>query len=205
MKNVLYKKIGNLNSALNLLVTVLITVSAIFANYFGAIYAEKFVIPLYLDSILTIAVVAITGLIPGLACAFLSCLLLIILRSAPALFTICHIMTALLAAFVFHYYDSKSKGEYYSLSCFLWAGFWAALSNGIIGNIISYFVFRGRTGRPSANVLVQGIYSATQNLSFAIHFGGLLQNVADKILSAVLSYLIYKLIAVVCFRKPELN
>lgn len=201
MNNFFYKKNKNLNSPTNLLVTILLTVIAVAVNYSGAILAEKFVIPLYLDTILTIGISAVCGFIPAVICAFCSHFSLVLFHHSPALFSICHIITALLASLVFWYYDNKKKFAVYPVYCFLWAGFWSALSNGLVGNIIAYFVFRGNTGRPSANVVVQGIYSAWPNLAFATNFGGLLENIADKILSAVLSYLLYRLVSYFCNKK----
>ena len=201
MNNLFYKKIRKLNSATNLLVTILLTVIAVAVNYSGAILAEKFVIPLYLDTILTIAIAAICGFVPAVICAFCSSFALSLFSQSPAIFSICHIITALLASLVFWYYDNKKEFAVYPIYCFLWAGFWSALSNGLVGDIIAYFVFRGNTGRPSANVVVQGIYSAWPNLAFATNFGGLLENIADKILSAVLSYLLYRLVSYFCKEK----
>lgn len=162
-------------------------------NYCGSLLAETIVFPLYLDSILSISVVALCGYVPGLICAFGSNFLLSIFTKSTYLFSICHVMTVTFAMLVFSKHDKKSD-RLYTLDCFLWAGFWAAISNGIVGNMIADLVFDGNTGRPSANIVVQGIYGAVPNLAFANNFGGMLENIADKTLSAVLSYGVYKVL-----------
>ena len=44
---------------------------------------------------------------------------------------------------VFNLQDKKSDNPY-TLDIFLWAGFWAAISNGIVGNMIANLVFAGK-------------------------------------------------------------
>lgn len=169
------------------------TLFAIGINYCGSFLAETIVFPLYLDSVLSISVVALCGFIPGLICALGSNVLLSIFTHSTYLFSICHVMTVTFAWIVFNLQDKKSDNPY-TLDIFLWAGFWAAISNGIVGNMIANLVFAGNTGRPSANIVVQGIYGAILNLSFANNYGGILENIADKTLSTCLSYGFYKLV-----------
>lgn len=162
-------------------------------NYLGSVLAETIVFPLYLDSVLSISVVALCGFFPGLICALGSNILLSIFTQSTYLFSICHVMTVTFAWLTFNVYDKKSD-KAYTLDCFLWAGLWAAISNGFVGNMIAELVFAGNTGRPSANIVVQGIYGAFPNLAFANNFGGMLENIADKTLSACLSYGLYKIL-----------
>lgn len=172
------------------------TLLSIIINYCGSILAETIVFPLYLDSILSISVVSLCGLIPGIICALGSNALLSFFTKTSFLFSICHIMTVTFTYLVFIHHRKNYKTPY-TLDCFLWSGFWAAIGNGIVGNMIAELVFAGKTGRPSADIVVQGIYGATSNLSFANNFGGLLENLADKTLSAFLSYGVYKLVLLI--------
>lgn len=178
------------------------TLFAIGINYCGSVLAETIVFPLYLDSVLSISVVALCGYIPGLICALGSNVLLSIFTQSTYLFSICHVMTVTFAWLVFNSHNKKTDKSY-TLDCFLWAGFWAAISNGIIGNMIADLVFSGNTGRPSANIVVQGIYGAIPNLTFSNNFGGMLENIADKTLSACLSYGLYKLVLYVRSKKTS--
>lgn len=178
------------------------TLFAIGINYCGSILAETIVFPLYLDSVLSISVVALCGYIPGVICALGSNVLLSIFTQSTYLFSICHVMTVTFAWLVFNFHNEKTDKSY-TIDCFLWAGFWAALSNGIVGNMIADLVFAGNTGRPSANIVIQGIYGAVPNLTFANHFGGMLENIADKTLSTCLSYGLYKLVLYIRKRKSS--
>lgn len=178
------------------------TLFAIVVNYCGSLLAETIFFPLYLDSLLSISVVALCGYVPGIICALGSNFLLSYFTKSTYLFSICHVMTVSFAWFVFNRHDMKTQKEY-TLDCFLWAGFWAAISNGIVGNMIAELFFSGNTGRPSANIVVQGIYGAISNLSFANNLGGILENVADKTISACSSYSLYKLVCHIRNRKSS--
>lgn len=192
MKDLLIKKIYD-NKLKNALLITVITLFAIGVNYCGSLIAETIVFPLYLDSILSIGVVALCGYIPGLLCALGSNILLSIFTQSTFLFSICHVMTVTFAAIMFMLFSNTNEKKY-NFDSFLWAGLFSAVSNGITGNLIAQLVFAGNTGRPSANVVVQGIYCAIPNLSFANNFGGVIENIADKTLSAVLSYVFYRII-----------
>lgn len=173
---------------------------AILVNFLGSKLAEHISFPLYLDSLLTIGVVALCGLIPGIFCAFFSNVVLSISTHSTLLFSICHICTAVVAWIVFYIEENSRKSTNnkqlssleYSVDAFLWAGLAASIINGMIGNAIAALVFAANPGRPSANVVFQGIYVAFPNLSFANNFGGYLENLVDKTISALLSLFMYK-------------
>lgn len=167
---------------------------SIVVNYAGSVLAEVVVFPLYLDSLLTIGLAALCGLIPAIACAVLSNVVLSLFTHCSILFSVCHICTAVFAWLVFYYYRRKtiSTQNNYTFDSFLWAGFWAAISNAVLGNLIAELVFAANTGRPSANVVVQGIYVVIPNLTLTNNLAGLVENFVDKVLSAILSFVFYK-------------
>ena len=166
----------------------------ILVNYAGSVLAEVVVFPLYLDSLLTIGIASLCGLIPAIACAVLSNVVLSLFTYCSILFTVCHICTAVFAWLVFYHYRRKSfpQQTLYNFDSFLWAGFWAAITNAILGNIIADLVFAANTGRPSANTVVQGMYVVIPNLFLVNNIAGLVENFVDKILSALLSFCFYK-------------
>lgn len=166
----------------------------IFVNYMGSVLAEVVVFPLYLDSLLTIGIASLCGLIPAIACAVLSNVVLSLFTHCSILFTVCHICTAVFAWLVFYHYRRKffPQQTSYNFDSFLWAGFWAAITNAILGNIIADLVFAANTGRPSANTVVQGMYVVIPNLFLVNNIAGLVENFVDKILSALLSFCFYK-------------
>ena len=171
------------------LVRLLILIIAVAANCFGSFIARNISLPLYLDSVLTIAVTAIGGLWWGIACAVLSNVTLYLFDYSMLPFTICHILTAVFAWLTF-----KRAEKPFQLQSFLWAGLWCGLSNAITGNLISDLIFSAATGVDNIDNAVRAIYIAIGNLRLAIYLGGLITNLVDKFISAAISFLVYRLI-----------
>lgn len=165
-----------------------LTISAVLINYFGSILASTIVFPLYLDSLLTIAVTACCGLVLGLICAIFSNILLTIFSSASIWFVTCHLTTALIAWYIFRFYRRKNQDTSYAIDIFLWIGLISAIVNGILGNIIVSIVLSSISSRPQVDAVVQGIFVVVHNLQLATHLGGIIENLVDKILSALISY-----------------
>lgn len=170
------------------------TVASILINYSGSVLAGIIAFPLYLDSILTIAVVALCGLIPGLICAALSNLLLSIFAHTGILFMICHLSTAIVAWLVFRNENKKNPSSPFSTSSFIWVGFISAITNSIIGDSISNFVYAANTSIPQVDNAVQGIYVVTRNLTYAAYFGGTMTNLVDKLICATISLFVYRVL-----------
>ena len=183
----------------NILFTCGILAVALVVNCFGSVLATKITFPLYLDSVMTIGVTALCGLVPGLLCAALSNGILFLFDYTMLPFMSCHIVTAVLAWLVFIYTDKKNakspvleRSQSYEIDAFLWAGVWSALSNAILGNIIADLLFGARVNRQNAECTVQGIYVVTRNLLYSTYLAGFIENITDKMLSAVLSYGLYE-------------
>lgn len=174
------------------------TIAGVAINYFCSLLAGLIAFPLYLDSVLTIAVTALCGLVPGLICAFCSNLLLAIFANTGILFCLCHISTAIISYLVFKNERNKNaeRGHDFLLSTdsFMWAGFISAIANSILGDTISYFFYSANTAIPQVDNAVQGIYIVTKNLSFAAYFGGTITNLVDKIFSALISLFMYRIV-----------
>ena len=172
---------------------------AVLINCIGSVIATKITFPLYLDSILTIGVTALCGLMPGLLCAVLSNGILYFFDYTMLPFMSCHIVTALLAWLVFVHADKKNKKrplfdqvQAYEIDAFLWAGVFVALSNAVLGNVIADLLFGARVNRQNAECTVQGIYIVTRNLFYSTYLAGFIENITDKMLSAVCSYGMYE-------------
>ena len=75
---------------------------ALLGNCAGCIFVSELMIPLYLDSILTIMVTATSGLGAGLMCAVLSNGILTVFDYTMLPFMSCHMLTAFLAWSVFY-------------------------------------------------------------------------------------------------------
>ena len=183
----------------NILFTLCTLAIAVLVNCIGSVIATKITFPLYLDSILTIGVTSLCGLIPGLLCAVLSNGILYFFDYTMLPFMSCHIMTSLLAWLVFLHADRKNmrrplfeRENSYEIDAFLWAGVFCALSNAILGNIIADLLFGARVNRQNAECTVQGIFIVTRNLFYSTYLAGFIENITDKMLSAVCSYGMYE-------------
>lgn len=173
--------------------TVLFTAVSIGINYLGSFLAGLIAFPLYLDSVMTIVVTALCGLVPGLICAFGSNLLLFIFAHTGIFFSACHLSTALIAWMVFRTERKNHPNEkLLSADSFMWAGFLAAISNSIIGDTISTFVYGANTSIPQVDNAVQGIYVVIRSLPIAAYIGGTITNFVDKLVSATICLFIYR-------------
>ena len=179
--------------------TIVFTVTGISINYLCSYLAGLIAFPLYLDSLLTIAVTALCGLVPGIMCAVASNILLCIFANTGILFTLCHISTAVVAYLVFYFERKKaaslSKTNFsYTTENFMWIGLISAVTNSVLGDTISYFFYSANTAIPQVDNAVQGIYVVTKSLKFAAYFGGTVTNLIDKVFSAAVSLFVYRFI-----------
>ena len=152
-------------------------------NVLGSLFVQHFNIPLYFDSCFTFTIAALCGLMPAVIMAIFTNTFLALLGIVGFPFMICHILTAVGAWLIFNY-----RGQ--NLSCFLWAGLLSAITNGIIGSMISYLVFHGITTIGQIDNLILGVATACQSLGIAVFWGGIISNLVDKGLSALLGYFI---------------
>ena len=182
--------------------TIMFTIASIVINWMCSYLAGLIAFPLYLDSLLTIAVTALCGLIPGIVCAVASNALLCIFANTGIFFTLCHISTAVVAHLVFYSERKKAKTPSnpntpytdisYTTENFMWIGFISAVTNSVLGNTISYFFYSANTTIPQVDNAVQGIYVVTKSLKFAAYFGGTITNLIDKVFSATVSLFVYR-------------
>lgn len=184
--------------------TVLFTAVSIGINYLGSFLAGLIAFPLYLDSVMTIAVTALCGLVPGLICAFGSNLLLFIFAHTGIFFSACHLSTALIAWLIFRSERKNHPNEkLLSADSFMWAGFLAAISNSIIGDTISTFVYGANTSIPQVDNAVQGIYVVIRSLPVAAYIGGTITNFVDKLVCATICLFIYRFVKKVFSNLPS--
>lgn len=160
-------------------------------------YLIKF--PLYFDSVLTIFVVALCGLAPGIICAVLSNLLLFLIEGKPIVFCVCHILTAVGAYFIFlnadKFQEQDEKSKSYAIDIFLWAGIVSAISNTFFGNIISSLIISNETDSYAIQgIFLRAIYASIPNLILANCIAGFLENIMDKLLSAIISFFVYRFV-----------
>jgi|GEM_PF-348386 len=162
--------------------TVLFILAAAAVNIGSACLLRLFNVPLYFDSWCTFTIAALFGLWPSLSVAVLTNTVLSLLGFRRWPLMLCHVLTALGAWAVFR--RGRSRG----LTAFLWAGLLSAVSNGIVGSILSYHIYSGLTKVNQIDNLVLAVQSACQNLSLSVYIGGIISNIGDKGLSAVLAW-----------------
>ena len=192
-------------SKTRILFCIVCVLIAVIANFFGSVLVRNITLPLYLDSVLTLAVTALCGLWAGIACAVLSNGALWIFYNTSLPFTLCHILTAVCAYFTFRKYKIPKQSDRNNASgqvrndkaqlpigAFLWAGLWSAITNAISGNVLVSLLFANATS-PNVDSSVQGFFIVVPNLTFATYYAGVLTNLTDKIVSAVVSYGAYKI------------
>ncbi|MBQ7158816.1 MAG: hypothetical protein IJS09_05265 [Treponema sp.] len=181
-----------MQSASKTLYSFIVVCAAVVVNVLLSLTASSLRLPLYFDSLLTLCVTALCGLVPGLICAVFTNVLLTLYTASKLTFALCHIVTVLLAWLTFHHRKKQSR-MLFDADVFLWAGLWSALSNSFLGSLISGAFFASAPG-PSMNTMVQGIYFVTQNLPLSVGIAGSVSNLTDKMISAVLSFAVYRLI-----------
>lgn len=179
---------------------IIFTTIAIILNFCGAVFASILAYPLYLDSVFTIAVCALCGWLPGLICAICSNSLLSIYGLTLFPFTLCHVTTSIIASIIFYIERKRKVKDIFStnalsIDSFMIIGFLVSFSNTAIGSSISNWLFGSITDNASVDNAVQGIYIITHNLTFATLLGGTLTNLADKMISSIVSFLVYLVVS----------
>lgn len=164
-------------------------------NISGSYISRTIHIPLYFDSIITIAITAGFGLTPGIICAVLTNSVLYLIDYSMIFFVICHILTALTAWLTFEHFKKFHPAKSFSILPFIWAGLWSGITNTGIGNIIASLIYPVESSVPQIDNITYGLYVAFQNLNLALTISGFLTNITDKMVSALFSFIVYRSIA----------
>ena len=184
-----------INTRNYIFLTLLILISALL-NIFCSILASKTNFPLYMDSFATIAVAAISGLVPAIFVAVLTNGTLFLFGQLKLIFVLCQLMTAVGSWLVFRIAKNKTIYVYkgglkrFSLDSFMFAGILSAFTNGIFGSLFAAMYHYNLTA------IEQGIFLVTGNTLFANLLGGFFLNLVDKSLSSFIAYGIYSALCV---------
>ncbi len=179
-------------SAKKLIFTSIAIILGTAINIGGAYISRTTSIPLYFDSLTTIAITAGFGLTPGIICAVLTNSVLYIMDYSMIFFVICHILTALTAWLTFEHFKKFHPSKSFSILPFIWAGLWSGITNTGIGNIIASLIYPVESSVPQIDNITYGLYVAFQNMNLALTISGFLTNITDKMFSALFSFIIYK-------------
>jgi len=160
-----------------------VTLAAVLGNVVLAWSVHELSVPLYFDSLFTFLVVRRYGLASGVVCALGTNTALASLNVVLFPFIVCHLLTVVGAWLVF-------RGQGPVLMRALAAGLVSAVTNGLGGSFLSFFVFQGITHVNPIDNLVLGLVVTGQSMAGAVFWGGLATNLVDKVLSAGGSFLI---------------
>lgn len=159
-------------------------------------------LPLYLDSIFTVIVTLHLGLIPGAITAVVTNTILAATDQVLFPLVCCNLLTALVTWIFVRQNWTTSTGGY------VWLGIVLAFVNGIVGSLITYLIFSGVTAVHGIDRLVMGLVVTGQSVLTAVFWAGMITNLLDKLLSALIAFVtrdrIEKLIERSCERcRPE--
>jgi len=144
-------------------------------------------LPLFLDSVGTVAVAATIGLVPGLLVGGLTNLTLEAVKGFPgivAIFGLVNMATAVVTwLFV-------SRGFFRTLFDALWVVFALALTNALLGSLIVTVVFGGFTDEPLDNV-VRSLMITGESLFTSAFLGRVFINVVDKGVAVLAAFAVY--------------
>jgi hypothetical protein len=70
----------------------------------------------------------------------------------------------------------------------LYIGLLSTLSNGIVGSIISYYIYEGGIEFHGINKLVMGLIVTGQSILTSVFWAGMITNMLDKLLSAAAAF-----------------
>ncbi len=185
-------------NAKNIIFTVCILIISVCINCVVSTIATNNSFPLYLDSIMTIGVTALCGLVPGILCAVFSNGILFLLEYTLLPYMSCHILTAVLAWLVFDFAERRiqrsstfEKEKTYTIEYFLFAGLLSAFSNAFLGSVIFLYLDNIKQ-QLNATPTIQDFFLITKNLSLSTYLAETIENVTDKMLSALTSFGMYE-------------
>jgi len=141
-------------------------------------------LPFFFDSVATAVAAALLGLVPGIAVAVGTNLLIEVFTGFPwthAPFAVCGIATALIVwAFV-------RRGAFGRLGPVLLASLLVALANAVLGGTIATFVYGGLTA-VGVDYLVTGLVAAGQSIVSAAFWARVPANLVDKTIAVLAAY-----------------
>lgn len=144
---------------------------------------HAFQLPLYLDSILTIIVTLHLGIIPGVVTAIVTNGILALTGQVLFPFVCCNLLTAVATwLFVRHRWLDTAGG-------FVWLGVTVALLNGFFGSVLAYIIYSGVTSVHGIDRLVMGLMVTGQSLLTAVFWAGMVTNLVDKLVSALIAFI----------------
>lgn len=143
-------------------------------------------LPFFFDSIATAVVAATVGLVPAVAVALGTNMLIEVFMGFPWTnlpFAICGVATALIVwAFV-------RRNAFNNIGNVLLASLLVALANSVLGSIVAAYVYGGVTG-VGVDYLVTGLVAAGQSIVSATFWARVPANLFDKTIAVIIAYFV---------------
>jgi energy-coupling factor transport system substrate-specific component len=164
---------------------VLLVIGFAFLNA-GADYINdrSLEIPLFFDTIGTLVVTALFGVVPGVATAVGTHVWMEIINGPSGLYLpwmACNISSALILWILMR------RGQFETPIHAPIAGLWIALANALIGAVVAATLFAGDTEH-AVDFVASALYSLGQNLFSAAFLARLPVNVADKTIAVFIAF-----------------
>ncbi len=154
-------------------------------NLLVAVLAARYYLPLYLDSLFTITLTLWLGPVAGMIAATLTNVGLHLLNRTFIAFVLCHYLTVVLTDAYRRRGLPRGTGPYVLL------GFVLGFGNGLLGSLISFLAFGGITGLHAVDDVTMALVLGGQNLIAAVFSAGMLTNLVDKVVSAIVAGMLF--------------
>jgi energy-coupling factor transport system substrate-specific component len=170
-----------------------------FLNGVLNLFNEAMTLPLFLDSVFTIAVAALFGLVPGLATGLATNLVLELFRGFPGThwpFAIVNMLTALVVAIM------AKRGGFDTLRGAIGVLFALTLVNAVAGTVVVSFVFGGISNE-TIDYVVRAIALSGRSLFSSAFIARLLINFVDKGVAVIATFALWAFVRRRLGRAPE--
>lgn len=170
-------------------ITILLVIAGILINILGTIINKVLGLPLYLDSIGTILITALSGVVPGVVVGFFSNVINSIQSAENAYYAAISVLLAIVVAFFVKkgYFESFKKTLLMIVPC--------AIIGGVLGSIITFLIDGLGINTVSSLYLGNVLFKEDVVRTFLdLVSSGFLYDVVDKGISIIVAFLIFKLI-----------
>ncbi|MDO4403675.1 MAG: HD domain-containing phosphohydrolase [Atopobiaceae bacterium] len=165
---------------------ILFCIACIALNVAGSHLAITLNLPVYLDSLGTILVSIVGGYIPGIVVGYTSNLICSISDGISMYYSIVNVLIAILTSYL------ASKGWFNRLSRTILASVLIALTCGMVGISLSFFLKGGSLANEISNPLAKQLYATgALDLAYAELVAELFVNFIDKTLVVLMATLLY--------------
>lgn len=168
---------------------IILCAGGIAVNYAGASFATRLHLPVFLDSIGTIGVTVIGGLLPGITVGFLTNVFNCVVDTVNIYYAFVNVMIAVCAYFL------SVKGYFKNPRKWPLAILLLAVMSGTLGGILQWSMQNGRIGGGMSGILARWIvYQGISGNFLPLLIANVLLNLLDKGVTVVLVVLILRFV-----------